>query len=303
MTAAPEDAATDRSRLVGVAYATPAPLAARAALYAYQREPVDIATWVLDQVEHHQPLSARNRVVDVGCGPGWYLAVLRERHPGITTLGLDLSAGMARATRNTGTPAGVADAMQLPIRTGSCDVAIATHMLYHVPDIALAASELARVVGPAGVVAIVTNGRGHLRELDALSGPAVEAVTGSPWDAPARSSARFLLEDAAALIAPALTVVATERARREIVLPAPGPVVAYVESEESLYGPALPTGTTWADVLREVETRLAAIIERDGAFVVHSDVGVLICRASMRSSGNELNKYDTCGEAHADATM
>ena len=282
MTHAPEDPSTDRTRLVEVAYATPAPLAARAALYAYQREPVDIATWVLDRVEAHQPLSARDRVVDVGCGPGWYLAVLRERHPGIATFGLDLSAGMARAALSTGTPAGVADAMQLPLRSNSCAFAIASHMLYHVPDIALAAAELSRVVGPAGIVAIVTNGRDHLRELDALSRPAVESVTGSPWTAPARSSARFLLDDAAALIGPALTVVGIDRARREIVAPEPAPIVAYVESEESLYGPALPTGTTWADVLGEVEARVAAIIERDGAFVVHSDVGVLICRASMR---------------------
>ncbi len=274
------DPSTDRDRLVGVAYATPAPLAARSALYAYQREPIDIATWVLDLVELHQPLSAGSRVLDIGCGPGWYLAVLRDRRPGIATLGLDLSAGMARAARRAGTLAGVADAMQLPVRTSSCDLAIATHVLYHVPDIALAAAELARVVGPNGLVAIVTNGRDHLRELDALSGPAVESVTGAPWTTPARSSARFLLDDAATLIAPALTVVGVERARREIVVPEPAPVVAYVESEESLYAPALPHGTTWADVLREVDARVAAIIERDGAFVVHSDVGVLLCRAA-----------------------
>jgi SAM-dependent methyltransferase len=279
MTAGHEDPSTDRARLRGTAYATPAPLAARAALYAYQREPVDIATWVLDRVEDAQPLSATSRVLDVGCGPGWYLAVVRDRHPGIATVGLDLSAGMAQATRATGTLAGVADAMQLPIRSDCCDLAIATHMLYHVPDIALAAAELARVVGPEGLVAIVTNGRDHLRELDALSGPAVESVTGSPWTAPARSSARFLLDDAAAMIAPALSVLTIDRARREIVVPKPAPVVAYVESEESLYGPALPSGTSWADVLHAVETRVAAVIARDGAFVVHSDVGVLICRA------------------------
>jgi SAM-dependent methyltransferase len=279
MTASRPDPSTDRARLVGAAYATPAPLAARAALYAYEREPVDLATWVLDHVEVHRALSERSRVVDVGCGPGWYLAVVRDRHPGITTVGLDLSGSMARATLHTGAHAGVADAMQLPIRTDSCDLAIATHMLYHVPDIALAASELARIVGPSGIVAIVTNGRDHLRELDALSSPAVESVTGSPWTAPARSSARFLLDDAATLIAPALTVIGIDRVRREIVVPEPAPIVAYVESEESLYGPALPNGTTWDDVLREVEARVAVVVARDGAFVVHSDVGVLVCRA------------------------
>ena len=283
MTAPEREPATDRARLVGAAYATPGPLAARAALYAYEREPTDIASWVLDHIEEHHSLSAGSRVVDVGCGPGSYLAVLRDRHPDSTAIGLDLSAGMARAALGTGRPAVIADAMQLPIRTGGCDVAIAAHMLYHVPDIALAAAELARVVGPAGVVAIVTNGRDHLRELDALSGTAVESVAGSRWSAPSRSHARFLLENAAALVAPALTVIAVDRASREIVVSEPGPIVAYVESEESLYGPALPDGRTWADVLREVEARVVEVVERDGAFVVHSDVGVLLCRVDQSS--------------------
>ena len=129
--------------------------------------------------------------------------------------------------------------MQLPIRSASCDVAIAAHMLYHVPDIALAAAELARR-RPSGMVAIVTNGRDHLRELDALSGPAVEALTGhAPGRDRSRSAARFLLDDAAALVAPALTVVDVHRTSREIVVTDPAPIVAYVESEESLFEPAL----------------------------------------------------------------
>lgn len=273
------DPATDRARLVGAAYKTPGPLLARAALYAYERNPVDFASWVLDRVETEHPMSDQSRVVDIGCGPGRYLAELRRRHPGIASVGLDLSAGMAAAALATGAPAGVADAMQLPIRTAAIDVAISAHMLYHVPDIALAAKELARIIGSAGVVAIVTNGRNHLLELDKLSSDAVVAIGGAPWKAPGRSAARFLLDDAAAVVAPALTVVSLDRSSREIVVPEPGPIVAYVDSEESLFGPALPSGTTWADVLHEVETRVATMVERDGAFVIHSDVGLLLCRS------------------------
>jgi hypothetical protein len=66
---------------------------------------------------------------------------------------------------------------------------------------------------------------------------------------------------------------------REIVVTESAPIVAYVESEESLFEPALPSGTGWTDVLHEVEAQVGAVIVRDGAFVVHSDVGVLVCRA------------------------
>ncbi|MDQ1533430.1 MAG: hypothetical protein QOF28_1191, partial [Actinomycetota bacterium] len=227
--------ATDRARLVGAAYGKPGPLLARAALYAYERDPVDFASWVLDRVEAEHPISERSRVVDIGCGPGRYLAELGRRHPGIASVGLDLSSGMAAAALATGAPAGVADAMHLPIRSGSCDIAIAAHMLYHVPDIALAVAELARVTSPSGVVAIVVNGRNHLLELDEVASAAYAAVSGTPWTAPTRSSVRFLLDDAARFLAPALTVVEVHRTSREIVVTDPAPVVAYVESEESLF--------------------------------------------------------------------
>ena len=88
------------------------------------------------------------------------------------------------------------------------------------------------------------------------------------------------VDDAAAIVAPALTVVSLDRVMHEIVVPDPAPLVAYIESEESLFEPALPGGATWTNVLREVDERAREVIERDGAFVVHSDVGVFLCRAA-----------------------
>lgn len=82
------------------------------------------------------------------------------------------------------------------------------------------------------------------------------------------------------LLAPALATIAVEHSRREIVVPDPAPIVAYVASSESLYEPAVPDGTRWADVLAEVEAAVAAVIERDGAFTVHSDGAMMLCRAA-----------------------
>jgi hypothetical protein len=63
-------------------------------------------------------------------------------------------------------------------------------------------------------------------------------------------------------------------------VPEPAPIVAYVESEQSLFEPAIPPGVVWSDVLGEVERITTAVIARDGAFVVHSEVGVLLLRAA-----------------------
>jgi len=57
-------------------------------------------------------------------------------------------------------------------------------------------------------------------------------------------------------------------------------VLAYVESEESLFDPVLPSGVQWTDVLGEVDARVRAVIERDAAFTIHSDSGVALCRSA-----------------------
>jgi SAM-dependent methyltransferase len=268
----------ERARLRGDAYGTPGPLMARAALYRYQDEPLDFTGWVLDAVEQHHALDDASRVLDDGLGPGGYLANLRERHRGIATIGFDLSAGMARAARDTGSSTAVADAMQIPARDGAFDVVLCTHVLYHVPDIALAARELARVAAPDGIVAIVTNGARHLHELDALTSDSFRSVTGADWNAPARSAARFLLDDAPNLVAPALRVAHSARMSNRITVPDAAPLVAYVDSERSLFEPAIPPETTWDALLRAFEAHATDAIARGGPFVIHSDVGVLLCR-------------------------
>jgi SAM-dependent methyltransferase len=85
-------------------------------------------------------------VADIGCGNGTYLRALSEA--GAVALGLDLSAGMLRAVPDGHSDLALADAQSLPLRTGCVDAAIAMHMLYHVPDPALAVREARRVLRP-----------------------------------------------------------------------------------------------------------------------------------------------------------
>ena len=88
-----------------------------------------------------------------------------------------------------------ADATALPLRDGVADLALAPHMLYHVPDPADALRELRRVTRPGGRVVIVLNGAGHLRELRAAvaaasattrghAASASPSTTASPWRDP-----------------------------------------------------------------------------------------------------------------------
>ena len=127
----------DPAYLRDIEYATPANLDARANLHRkYGRG--DWYPWLAAQI--HWPLGAR--VLEVGCGPGWFWEAAAPHLPGALQITLtDLSEGMVTAARqrvgaaNAGwrVEAGQADAANLAFADESFDVVVASHMLYHVP--------------------------------------------------------------------------------------------------------------------------------------------------------------------------
>jgi SAM-dependent methyltransferase len=106
------------------------------------------------------------RVLEVGCGPGE--AAARIHASGAEVEAVDLSVRMVELTRAGGVDARVADVQDLPFEDASFDCALAAWMLYHVPDVDRALSELARVLRPGGRLIAVTNRREHLLELARL---------------------------------------------------------------------------------------------------------------------------------------
>lgn len=149
-------------------------LAARARLHReYTVAETPWFAWVARQL----PLNAGDRVLDIGCGPGWFWTSVADMLPERLALTLaDQSPGMVEEAmaRCRPLPFGQiagrqADAATLPFDDGSFDAVIAMHMLYHVADPAAGIAEMARVLKPGGILAVTTNGPGNMRELYELT--------------------------------------------------------------------------------------------------------------------------------------
>jgi arsenite methyltransferase len=99
-------------------------------------------------------------VLDVGCGPGFYVADVLERvkADGAVT-GIDVSPTMRAMTeRKVADSANVSvlegEATKIPLEDGAVDRALSVQVFEYVPDTAAALAELSRVVRPGGRIVI-----------------------------------------------------------------------------------------------------------------------------------------------------
>lgn len=254
----PAELWTDRAFLRDVQYRTDANLAARQSIYDYQHPRIDLPAQVLD-LAAPQPGAT---VADVGCGNGAYLAALFLRGFAGRVVGADLSAGMLQAARRANENARaallVADAAALPLRDGCADLAFAMHMLYHVPDPAIAVRELRRITRPGGRVLVVLNSPDHLKELRT-----VIAAAHPMGD-------RLRLDAGEALLRTMFTSVTRHDFIAELRIPGPEPVADYVRS--------MSIAQELPDPRQLVEAVLARLPrEPDGLFRVTTHTGCLVC--------------------------
>ena len=109
------------------------------------------------------------RVVDLGCGTGFFLPLLRQRYPLAELLAVDLSEGMvrfARENRSLDAHWLVGDAEALSIASGTVDILYSSLVLQWCPSLARALSEIRRVLAPGGTCVFSTLLEGTLWELD-----------------------------------------------------------------------------------------------------------------------------------------
>ena len=247
-------------------------LAARQSIYAFQRPIMDIWNGSLALAA----LRGDETILDIGCGNGLYLGVLRGHgHQGLVC-GADLSAGMLRSAIPAagGGPLLVSDAQAIPFAADSFDVTLAMHMMYHVPDRPRAIAELRRVLRPGGVALVVTNSDRHFAELDDLLVECAAVATGITR-LPARAHISFTMENGGAELGAVFSSVEAKEFVAELVVDQVDPVLDYARSMQAFVADS--EGQLDA-VLAELERRVVAAIAADGAFRVTTVSGCFACR-------------------------
>jgi SAM-dependent methyltransferase len=165
------------------------------------------------------------------------------------------------------------DVQSLPFSPGCFDVVLAPHMLYHVPDIAVAANEIRRVLSSEGLFVAVTNSVTNFRELRAL----VEAAVGTDWRMHRPSDQRFSMETGAGSLSPAFeSVVRVDCPTSHLVVSDIDALAAYVASVGDHY--EAQVDVAWSEVVSAVREMAGAAIARDGELRLSTGGGAFVCR-------------------------
>jgi SAM-dependent methyltransferase len=134
------------------------------------------------------PPLADRRVLDAGCGAGWYAERLLEAGAHVT--GVDASAAMAAyARRRVGERAEIHVhdlATPLPFADASFDLVLCPLVLHYLPDIAPTLAEFRRVLHPMGTLVLSTHHPCHEAARLEAEGSAVTYFATEPveeeWD-------------------------------------------------------------------------------------------------------------------------
>ena len=157
-------------------------------LFAARRRVFDAGCYngVAEAIEDLLP-TGDHRILDAGCGDGWYLNALLTRHEGWWGAGVDISRDAILQATNLPCTAlwVVGDLRRLPFADGSFTAVL---------DVLTPANydEFRRILAPNGLLIKVYPGSGYLRELRAARG--MEAYEEGQVDAYLREKAAIVAE-------------------------------------------------------------------------------------------------------------
>jgi ubiquinone/menaquinone biosynthesis C-methylase UbiE len=110
-------------------------------------------------------LEGKEKVLEVGCGRGFYLKTLKTIWPNLDITGIDINQKYLDIARkflgNSDVKLINGDATRLPFKDNSFDRIIATEILEHIPDDKKAIAEMYRVLKPDGIAMVTVPNKNY----------------------------------------------------------------------------------------------------------------------------------------------
>ncbi len=162
----------ENSSLIQEQYADSKNFTARVELNRrFGTNPYRWTSWVFNQIKFPEDA----RVLEIGCGNALLWRSNLSRIPNDSHIILsDISEGMLNDAKNVFNDSvdkfefNVIDAEEIPYSDGLFDIVIANYMLYHIPDLDKALSEISRVLKTNGTFYAATFGLNYMKELTDL---------------------------------------------------------------------------------------------------------------------------------------
>ncbi len=265
---------TDQKYLMQDQYKDSRNLDARIEIHKrFSTNPQGWYNWMFDTLAR---LPQNARVLELGCGAGTMWKECADRIPAgwVITLS-DLSDGMLdSAWRNLVVTERnfkfeKMDAQAIPYPDQTFDIVIANHMLYHVPDIKKALTEIKRVLKNDGCLIAAMGGEKHMREIFAW----IKSASKGKYDVPALS---FTLENGKAQLCEFFSQVEMLRYEDNLNVTEVEPLIAYLRS-------SIRAGNIAHDELKKIENELSAALAKDGKIFITKDSGLFLCNATFMS--------------------
>lgn len=232
------------------------------------------STWYGFLHEQYLVIDPKSRLLELGCGSAAFWTANQHHIPSGWDITLtDFSEGMlADAQENLkNSPHQFTfkqvDAQDIPFPDDSFDCVIANHMLYHVPDLDKALTEIRRVLKPDGYFFAATNGDNHL---NGLKDPLAEAAPQLSEVFERFSKLTFRLENGADFLEPYFSSVSAKNFEDSLHITQTQPLVNYLLS-------GLPEPLSEAE-LEKLHSIIDQRIAQDGAIDIPKETGVFICR-------------------------
>jgi ubiquinone/menaquinone biosynthesis C-methylase UbiE len=269
----------DQAR-VAAQYAAPDRHDVRRALHArFTIADIPYSDWLLDRIG----LEPGMRILDIGCGSGdiWAYRALPE---GLSITMADASEGMLEAaTERTKGIANArfefvrADACDMPFEDETYDMVLASHMLFHVPDLYAALSEIARVLKPDGHLSATTMSRNNLKEMYALA-ERHSVVLPQP-------SNSFTMEDGRATLVRFFNRVSREEYVSSLQVTEAEPLVKYIQSVDTF-------GSQSEEAVRAMREEIQNKIDETGSYDISKLSCLFVCAEKRASDEEEREEHE-----------